>query len=373
MARRGQRRTPKVAGDRTQSEGLTMRAEEFLQWLRTRHYSERTIQTRRQHLGYFITWCEERGLRRPEEITKPILERYQHWLSLKRKADGQPLEARTQYTRIVPLKMFFRWLCRQNYLLFNPASELEMPRFNHRLPRAVLSAREAEIVLGQPDITHPLGLRDRAILETFYSTGMRRMELLSLTIFDVDHERGTVLIREGKGKKDRIIPIGERAQFWISRYVDEVRSSIQRSPSEQALFLTHWGQAITPANLSSLMCRYVQAAQIGKKGACHIFRHTMATLMLDNGADIRFIQAMLGHADLSTTEIYTHVAIQKLKAVHAETHPGANLQESPPVQPSPESVQSAEPDLRERTALLRSLKAMGAHVAIPLSDDPPRK
>jgi integrase/recombinase XerD len=356
MARRGHRKPQQVTGDRSRSAGMTMRAEEFLEWLRVRQYSERTIHTRRECLSYFITWCEERGLVQPEEITRSILERYQHWLAHKRKANGQPLEARTQYMRIVPVKMLFRWLCRQNYILYNPASELEMPRFNYRLPRAVLSAREAEIVLGQPDITHPLGLRDRAILETFYSTGMRRLELLALTTFDVDRERGTVIIRQGKGKKDRIIPIGERALFWIDRYLSEVRPSLLRNPNEQALFLTHWGEPIMPANLSSFMCRYIEAAQIGKKGACHIFRHTMATLMLENGADIRFIQAMLGHADLSSTEVYTHVAVQKLKAVHDQTHPAALLKDlAQPAQKTP-------PDPQERAALLASLKATGAHV-----------
>jgi integrase/recombinase XerD len=359
MARRGHRKPPQVAGDRSQRAGLTLRTEEFLEWLRVRHYSERTIHTRRVNLGYFILWCEERGLFQPEEVTKPILERYQQWLAHKLKADGRHLEARTQYTRIVPIKMLFRWLCRQNYILFNPASELEMPRFNYRLPRAVLSVREAEIVLGQPDLNHPLGLRDRAVLETFYSTGIRRLELIGLTTFDVDQERGTLIIREGKGKKDRIIPIGKRALFWIERYVSEVRPSLVRNPNEQALFLTHWGQPIMPSNLSSLMCRYVQAAQIGKKGACHIFRHTMATLMLENGADIRFIQAMLGHADLSSTEVYTHVAVEKLKAVHEQTHPASRL-ESEASDPPP--THETPPDPQERAALLASLKATGAHV-----------
>ncbi len=357
MARRGHRKPPQIIGERLLKGGLTLRAEEFLAWLRVRQYSERTITTRRTCLNYFIAWCQERGLLRPEEITKPILERYQIWLSHKRKADGRLLEGRTQYMRIVPIKMYFRWLCRQNYILFNPASELEMPLFNHRLPRAVLNTKEVEAVLSQPDITHPLGLRDRAILETLYSTGMRRFELLGLTAFDVDDERGTVTIRQGKGKKERIIPIGERALFWIGRYMSEVRPFLQKDPYEKTLFLTHWGEPITPSNLTSQSCRYVTAAQIGKRGACHIFRHTMATQMLEGGADIRYIQAMLGHAELSSTEVYAHVAVQKLKAIHDQTHPTAKFEGYQPV-----AKDTPQSDPQKRAALLASLKSRGAHI-----------
>ena len=166
-----------------------------------------------------------------------------------------------------------------------------------------------------------MGLRDRAILEIFYSTGMRRSELMGLGLFDLDRERGTVMIRQGKGKKDRMIPIGERAITWIDRYQTRVRPELVIERGNTTLFLTQAGEAFTPDRLTQLVRGYVKAADIGKTGSCHLLRHTMATLMLENGADIRYIQAMLGHAELSTTQIYTQVSIRKLKEIHSATHP----------------------------------------------------
>jgi integrase/recombinase XerD len=198
-----------------------------------------------------------------------------------------------------------------------------MPRLEKRLPRAILTAREAEQVINVPDVKEPLGLRDRAILETLYSTGIRRMEVCHLKVADVDVERGTLMVRQGKGKKDRMIPIGERALQWIDKYVADIRPQYALAPDEGFLFLTTEGESFTPNRLTQLVRNHVEASGVAKRGSCHLFRHTMATLMLEGGADIRFIQAMLGHAELSTTEIYTQVSIRKLKEIHTATHPGA--------------------------------------------------
>jgi integrase/recombinase XerD len=217
--------------------------------------------------------------------------------------------------------MYFRWLVRDHQILVNPASELELPKVETHLPRGVLTAREAEAILNQPDIRDPLGLRDRALLETLYSTGMRRMELCHLSVYDVDAERGTAMIRSGKGRKDRVVPIGDRATAWIAKYLADARPELVASPDCGRLFLTYQGAGFTPTRLSQRVADYVTASGIGKRGSCHLFRHTVATLMLEGGADIRFIQAMLGHAELSTTQIYTQVSIRKLKEVHTATHP----------------------------------------------------
>jgi integrase/recombinase XerD len=151
---------------------------------------------------------------------------------------------------------------------------------------------------------------------------MRRMELVNLSIHNIDLERGTVMIRQGKGRKDRLIPIGERALAWIEKYRDTARPELVAGKDDGTLFLSEWGEAFTPNAMTRLVRVYVEKSGVGKKGACHMFRHTMATLMLEGGADIRFIQAMLGHAELSTTEIYTQVSIRLLKSIHTATHPG---------------------------------------------------
>jgi integrase/recombinase XerD len=260
------------------------------------------------------------------------------------------------------VRAFFKWLCRQNQLLANPAADLDLPRAEKRLPRHVLTASETERVLALPDVSEPLGLRDRAILEAFYSTGMRRMELLGLKLYDLDQERGTVFIRQGKGKKDRMIPMGERAFAWVSRYLEEARGSLALTPDEGIVFLTNVGLVFEPNRLTQLVRHYVDKAEIGKTGACHLFRHTCATLMLENGADIRFIQQLLGHEKLETTQIYAQVSIRMLKEVHTRTHP-ARLTADPaaagtPVPVDPEAHAELAAELAEEEAELAEGEAV---------------
>lgn len=297
-------------------------AQAFIEWLKIKQYTERSVESRQLNLSYFVSWCGERGLVFPGDITKPIIEHYQRALFYYRKRNGRPLAARTQYERLVTIQLFFRWLSRQNLVLSNPAADIDLPRLPDSLPKDVLTAREAEKVLNQADLSDPIGIRDRAILETLYSTGMRRMELTGLTVHAVDLDGETVMIRRGKGRKDRLIPIGERAVRWIERYLFDVRPLLVTGADNSILFLTNRGDEFTPDSLSRLVTGYVKMAELSKKGSCHLFRHSMATLMLENGADIRIIQQVLGHAKLETTTMYTHLSINHLKEVHRRTHPG---------------------------------------------------
>ncbi len=222
------------------------------------------------------------------------------------------------------VRAFYKWAARQRHVLHNPASEIELPKAERRLPRPALTIAEAELVLARPDLDDPAGVRDRVILEVFYSTGIRRAELAHLAVTDIDHERATLLVRQGKGKKDRLIPIGERGLAWVRKYLAEVRPKLAVAGDDDGtLFLTGEGTALALDALTRIASGYVKASGVPKAGACHLFRHTMATLMLEGGADIRYIQAMLGHAELSTTQIYAQVSVRALQAIHAATHPAA--------------------------------------------------
>ncbi|ODS24330.1 recombinase XerD [Candidatus Endobugula sertula] len=329
MPRKGEHAPLPPIGDPTDPDNLYAFMLRFLEAQRVKNYAARTIENREVYLRYFIEWCEERGLSRPQDITKPILERYQRYLFHYRKKNGEPLSTRSQHTRIVPVRAYFKWLTRENYILYNPASEIDLPRLEKRLPKHVLTQPEAELILNQPDLTTAFGLRDRAILETLYSTGIRRMEVIHINLYDIDGDRGTLMVRQGKGRKDRMVPIGERALNWIIKYRDDIRPELMMPNDDGTLFLTNLGEAFTRNRMTQLVRDYVKSADIGKEGSCHLFRHTMATLMLENGADIRFIQAMLGHANVSTTQIYTQVSIRQLKEIHTATHPAKASRESP--------------------------------------------
>jgi integrase/recombinase XerD len=294
---------------------------DYLAHQQARACAEGTVRNSTLYLGNFVDWLAERGIGDAREVTRSLLERYQRHLYAYRKKDGQPLAVAGQHVRLTTIQGFFRWLARERYLEANPAADLELPRVGRRLPRAVLTAHEAETVLGLTAIATAAGLRDRALLEVLYSTGMRRREVCKLRLDDVDLERGTVLVREGKGRKDRLLPLGRRAAWWLCAYVETARGQLQAGPDARTVFLGRDGQGITPGVVGNLVHAYIQQSGIGKTGSCHLFRHAMATLMLEGGADIRYIQQMLGHARLSTTEIYTHVNIAHLVDVHRRCHP----------------------------------------------------
>jgi integrase/recombinase XerD len=318
-------RQARLKGSSLPGRSLALFLDKYLQHLAVKGFSESTLRVRRVHMEMFLSWCRRSRTTEPTQVTRASLENYQRYLFNYRKKDGQPLAVASQHSRLAPLKVWFKWLTHRTYILQDPAAELELPRIGYKLPN-VMNRDEAERVLSQPNVGEPLGIRDRAMLEIFYSSGLRRMELLHLKLYDVDQKHGLVTVRQGKGKRDRVVPIGDRALAWLDLYLNGLRPEIVRRPDNGILFLTTNGVPFTPNYLSWLARQYVKSAGIAKGGACHIFRHTMATLMLEGGADIRYIQAMLGHVRLDTTQIYTHVSIRMLKQVHTNTHPGAQLE-----------------------------------------------
>jgi len=219
-------------------------------------------------------------------------------------------------------------MIKQNVILNNPASELDLPRHEKRLPAEALTLDEIKALLAVPNTRDLLGIRDRAILELFYSCGIRRTELCQLQLSNFNSERRTLYIRQGKGKKDRVVPVGQQATVWLEKYLAQSRPRLNLHHSEQAFFLTAYGEKFNPDVVTRMISEMMTRANLSGKGSCHLLRHTCATHMLEGGADIRYIQQLLGHESLETTAIYTEVSILRLQEVHTRCHPSGKTDAS---------------------------------------------
>jgi len=299
---------------------LAAQRENYLGWLEARNLSPETLDHRRGDLGRFFAWAAERGLARPGEITLAILEAYQRHVCGYRKDNGKPLANRTQRKRLSTVQDYFRYLVRHGILQANPASELVLPRKEARLPEQSLTLSQIDDVLNVPDIADALGLRDRAMLELLYATAIRRSELARLEVGDLNREAATLRVRLGKGKKDRVVPVGARALHWCERYLEEVRPRLQIDHRVATLFLTGYGEGFHPNALGYLIGKTLRAAGV-EKGGAHLLRHSCAQHLLEGGADIRYIQKLLGHASLETTAIYTEMSVEALRRVYSACHP----------------------------------------------------
>ncbi|KJV44123.1 recombinase XerD [Pantoea sp. BL1] len=327
---------------RRQNENATQRQQlsAWLAQLEAQGYSPRSLEGYRDRVLPFVVWCEDRGLMHAPQISLPVLEGWQRHLRAYRKADGNTLAVNGQLSRLCAVRSFYRWLLKRHVILYNPAEQLELPKEEKRLPAQVFSEQETRTVLQSLDTGTPLGLRNRALLEILWSTGIRRMEAASLMLCDVDFTRGVVNVRQGKGKKDRVVPVGRAALGWVQRYLRDVRPRLTAHRDSGHLFLTNRGTGLKRGTLTWLAGQVIrETARLDKPGACHIFRHSMATQMLDNGADTRHIQAILGHEKLETTQIYTKVAIAPLQRVHEKTHPAERRRRKKARQP-----EAPEPD-----------------------------
>ena len=221
--------------------------------------------------------------------------------------------------RVSTLKRFYQYCLRERHIAADPTLKLDPPKRTPRFPRS-LSEADVEALLGAPDVAAPLGLRDRAMLEALYATGLRVSELVALKTFEVNLEAGVLRVM-GKGSKERLVPLGEEAVHWIATYQREAREKLQKGKHPDALFLTQRGAGMTRQAFWHLIRRYGARAIPGKKLSPHMLRHAFATHLINHGADLRVVQLLLGHADISTTQIYTHVARERLKALHARHHP----------------------------------------------------
>ncbi|NNJ72761.1 MAG: tyrosine-type recombinase/integrase [Enterobacterales bacterium] len=299
----------------------------YLQLCEIKGLSLNTINGKSTNLSLFFKWCQNHGITEVSETTTEILDNYQAHLNQYQKPhNAENLCRATIRARLTSVKVFLRCLFQKNIIETNDFESFELPKLGRRLPKPVLSQKEVALIFEQVHIGDIKGVRDRAILETFYASGIRRFELSQLTIDDIDFDQHQLRVNQGKGHKDRYVPIANRACYWLYRYLKYARPKLAKEGCNSVLFVTNRGNAYRPTQLSEMVAKNIKLSGIRKTGACNQFRHAAATHMVDNGADIRHVQEFLGHADISTTQIYLHVSMTKLRAVYEKTHPAANME-----------------------------------------------
>jgi len=275
--------------------------------------SANTLDAYRRDLEGLERWFSKRGTALASASRADILE----YLSSNVSKGARP---RTTARLLSSLRRFYGYLVREDKIKTDPTALIDSPKLGRPLPKS-LSEEQVEKLLESPDVTKPLGLRDRAMLETLYATGLRVSELVGLTLSQVSLTQGVVRVI-GKGDKERLVPLGEEAISWISRYLAEGRPKLVRSRSTDALFVTTRGGPMTRQAYWHNLKNHTRKAGIEpKRLSPHTLRHAFATHLLNHGADLRVVQMLLGHADLSTTQIYTHVAQARLKTLHEQHHP----------------------------------------------------
>jgi integrase/recombinase XerD len=283
-------------------------------------HGEKTAKTMIARAQLFLAWLEARGIALVEVRTADV-EAYQVHVCALRQKDGTPYSIPEQTHRLANVKALFRFLYRRGYVLADPSGAVEYPRPEKRLPRTILTREEARKLVEACDTSSPEGLRDRAIVEVFYGTGIRAGEMAKLKTTDVDVEDRVLRVVLGKGSRDRNVPLTRAAADATEHYVVDGRPRIRGAMQSRFLFLAVRGGRMYPSLLNEVVQNAARKAGIEKHVTCHTLRHSVATHLLKGGADIRHIQALLGHACLSSTERYTHVEISDLSKVMRRAHP----------------------------------------------------
>jgi integrase/recombinase XerD len=275
--------------------------------------SRNTLESYRRDLHQFAQWLQHSRSRSVLDADRADLLAY---LGYRFRRDAKP---RSAARLLSSLKRFYRFLLREGRVKADPTLQVDSPKLPRALPKT-LTEQDVESLLSAPDTSTALGLRDRAMLETLYASGLRVSELVGLAVSQVNLNGGVIRVM-GKGAKERLVPLGDEALHWIRRYLGDSRQALVRGRSASALFVTARARPMTRQAFWNLVSRYTRAAGIGKRISPHTLRHAFATHLLNHGADLRVVQMLLGHSDISTTQIYTHVARERLKQLHAQHHP----------------------------------------------------
>jgi len=290
--------------------------DEFLDYLVVeRGLSPNTLESYSRDLHKYIDYLKKQGI---DDIRDSSSSHILVFISI---LTGKGLSAKTIARNLAAVRMFYRFLVNENYLQGNPAAKIDSPKTWIRLPNTI-SLDEVERLLDQPDTNTPLGMRDSAMLELLYATGMRVSELISISLNHINLEVG-YLIALGKGSKERILPIGDQAVTKVREYLASSRKRLLKNSRSSALFVNRSGNPISRQGFWKVIKKYSLKAGIQKNITPHTLRHSFATHLLERGADLRSVQSMLGHVDISTTQIYTHVTRERLKKLHSKLHPRA--------------------------------------------------
>ncbi len=293
----------------------------YLRHLKVLNRTAATLEAERERLRRFVRFLEGMGIEEPEGIGKDVLRAYAEELSVCLSWKGEPLRVSTQRNLLVAARSFLTWLYRQDLVAVDLSAVLELPREEQPLPKEVIEPREIRRLLASIDVTTPLGLRDRAMVEVFYSTGVRVSELCGLEEHDVDLDGGFVHVRLGKGRKDRVVPMGEIACEAVRVYLAQGRPWLVRDEVVKVLFLSARGRKLCKRSVAERVHHLVREAGIRKRITPHCFRVSCTTGMLRGGANVRYLQEMLGHASVDSLDPYLKLTATELKAMHAKHHP----------------------------------------------------
>lgn len=296
--------------------------EDFRRHLAVKGWAKTTLENYERLLKRLMGFLAERGVEDTSQATKAMMGDFQQVEKERLSPKGLPLSVSTVNSSLLMAKNFFRYLREEGILWSDPSREVVLMKAPKTLPRSFLTSQEAKRMMEAPDLTTALGYRDRCILEVLYSTGIRKGELNNLKVSDLDLEEGFLRVNQGKGGKDRVVPLGRVACQYLKNYLEHVRPLyLRKEPNLPWLFLSKKGGRMSAMVARGVVRRSVQGAGVTKKVTPHTFRHTCATLMLKNRANIRHVQELLGHASLETTKIYTAVTVTDLKEIHRRCHP----------------------------------------------------
>ena len=297
----------------------------YLKHLKTLGRSPYTIRGARYGLGELARFLRAEGVHHLEDLTGDVIEEYQQELAFRFTAKGKPLSSRSQAQHLGVVKGFTRFLKEKDYLVHDPGESVKLPKKPKRLPRTILSTTEVKRLRKAPNVRTNRGYRNRIVLEILYDTAIRRAEIANIKLTDLDLDAGYIHIR-GKGDKDRVVPLSRRVCVLARNYILMVRPNFLNGDDPGHLILNRWGQKMDPNGIWAVVKRCALLSGIKKNVTTHTFRHTCATHMLKAGAPVRHLQEMLGHESLESTELYTHVTINDLKEIHAQYHPGENME-----------------------------------------------